>query len=233
MSASRQSSDPPSRTAVVAGATGLIGSQLLALLDGAPDYARVIALARRPLPQPGRRVEPRTAEFDRLPQVLHDVCGTDAQPLDVFCALGTTIKTAGSQAAFRRVDFDCVLQLAQWATAAHARRFIVISALGANAGAATFYNRVKGEMEDALRALTLPVVVLRPSLLAGSRDEFRFGERIALALASPLRGLIPASVRPVQAADVAASMLQAARHAAPPPLLESARMHGAARQATA
>ena len=106
---------------------------------------------------------------------------------------------------------------------------IVVSALGASAGSATFYNRVKGEMEDALHALGLPVVVLRPSLLAGRRDEFRLGERVALAVTAPLRRLIPANLRPVQAADVAASMLQAAcADHAPSPMIESARMHGAA-----
>ena len=213
---------------MVAGATGLVGGRLLALLDAAPEYTRVIALTRRPLPQPGRRLESRPSDFDQMAKVLHDVRGAPSHPLDVFCALGTTIKAAGSQAAFRRVDFDCVLQLARWAKAAAARRFIVVSALGASPGSATFYNRVKGEMEDALHALGLPVVVLRPSLLAGRRDEFRLGERVALAVTAPLRRLIPAGLRPVQAADVAASMLQAARDDRSPPIIESARMHGAA-----
>ena len=229
MEPARQSSDPPGRTAVVAGATGLIGGRLLALLDAAPDYARVIALVRRPLRQPGRRVESIAVDFDDLSGQLADVRGSARRPLDVFCTLGTTIKAAGSQAAFRRVDFDLVLQLAHWAKAAGARRFIVVSALGAGARSATFYNRVKGEMENALHALAFPVVVLRPSLLAGSRDEFRLGERIALAVTAPLRSLISASLRPVQAADVAASMLLAARDDQSPPLIESAQMHGAAR----
>jgi uncharacterized protein YbjT (DUF2867 family) len=229
MNAIRQSSDLPRRTAVVAGATGLVGGHLVAMLNTAADYAQVTALTRRPLPPVSPKVSSRTVDFDRPERALADVSGTGALPLDVFCALGTTIKTAGSQDAFRRVDFDYVLNLARWSLSARARRFIVVSALAANAGSAAFYNRVKGEMEDAVRALALPVVVLRPSLLAGHRDEFRAGERLALALTAPLRPLIPASVRPVQAADVAATMLQAARDPAPASVIASANMHGARR----
>jgi uncharacterized protein YbjT (DUF2867 family) len=227
MPSQNQSSDPPGRTAVVAGATGLVGAELLRLLNAAPDYARVVALVRRALPPGYRRVEARRCDFEHLAAAMADLPGT-AAPLDVFCALGTTIKVAGSQQAFRRVDFDYVLALARWAQAARARRFIVVSALGADPTSRNFYSRVKGGMEQAVRALGVPVTMLRPSLLAGERDEFRFGERIALAVTAPLRALIPAGVRPVAAVDVAASMLAAARAATPPALLESKSMQGAA-----
>lgn len=229
MNAIRQSSDLPRRTAVLAGATGLVGSRLVAMLNAAADYAQVIALTRRPLPPVSPKVSSRTVDFDRPERALADVFGTGALPLDVFCALGTTIKTAGSQDAFRRVDFDYVLNLARWAHSAHARRMIVVSALGADAASGTFYSRVKGEMENAVRALGLPsVVVLRPSLLVGERDEFRAAERLALALTAPLRRLLPARVRPVLAEDVAATMLAAARERAPAPVIASSAMHGAA-----
>lgn len=105
----------------------------------------------------------------------------------------------------------------------------MVSALGANAASAAFYNRVKGETEQALRALGLAsLVILRPSLLDGERVERRAGERLALLVARPIRTLIPKALRPVRAADVAASMLLAARAEAPPAIVASAEMHGAA-----
>lgn len=178
-------------TAVAAGATGLVGSELLPLLCEASEYGRVIALARRPVALVHPKLAVRAADFERLADVLRDVHGA-RRPLDVFCSLGTTIAAAGSQAAFRRVDFDYVLALARWAKAAHARRFVVVSALGANAASAAFYNRVKGETEQALRALGLAsLVILRPSLLDGERVERRAGERLALLVARPIRTLIP------------------------------------------
>lgn len=217
------------RPAVVAGATGLVGSQLLPLLlqpgRQSGRYARAIALARRP-PQcsmPGLEVRP--AQFDRLASLLSDVGGPST---DVFCCLGTTIGKAGSEAAFRQVDFDYPLALARWAAAVGARRFLVVSALGANAGSRVFYNRVKGELEAAVAGVGLAsLVVLRPSLLAGARAEFRLGERLTLAATAPLRWLLPAAVRPVQAADVAAVMVEAAQSPAPPALVTSREMQGA------
>jgi uncharacterized protein YbjT (DUF2867 family) len=228
MNASHTPPDSPKRTAVVAGATGLVGRHLVAMLDAATDYARVIALTRRPTPKVSDKVTSRTVDFDRPERALADLFGTGALPLDVFCALGTTIKTAGSKEAFRRVDFDYVLNLARWAHSVRARRVIIVSALGADAASGSFYNRVKGEMEDAVRALGLPsVVMLRPSLLVGERSEFRPGERLALAITAPLRSLLPARVRPVLAEDVAATMLAAARERAPAPVIASGAMHGA------
>jgi uncharacterized protein YbjT (DUF2867 family) len=217
------------KVAVVAGSTGLIGACLLRLLATAPEYRHVIALARRTPALSDAKIEVRGADFERIDQILSGVHGGESGPLDVFCCLGTTIKAAGSPAAFRRVDFGYVLALARWAKAADARRFLVVSALGADRGSRIFYNRVKGEMEEALAACGLrSVVVLRPSLLDGPRAQSRPGERIALALTRPLRGLIPKRVRPVLATDVAASLLLAARAGDGPTLVESAQMHGAA-----
>jgi uncharacterized protein YbjT (DUF2867 family) len=150
---------------------------------------------------------------------------------DVYCALGTTLKAAGSQAAFRRVDHDHVLALGQWAVRAGARRLLVVSAVGADAHAASFYSRVKGDTEAALRALPLrSLVIARPSLLDGARDQWRTGERLALAFTRPLRPLIPAALRPIGADDVAAALWQAAQQAEPPAVLTSAAMQGAARR---
>jgi uncharacterized protein YbjT (DUF2867 family) len=222
------------KTAVVAGSTGLVGSRLIELLVAAPEYQRVIALARRPGESADGTLQWRAADFDHLDALLGDVRGSTAAPLDVFCCLGTTIKTAGSEEAFRRVDFDYVIGLGRWASQASARRMVVVSALGANSASRVFYKRVKGEAEQALRALGLAsLVILQPSLLDGSRKEFRLGERLTLAALRPVRGLFPRSVRPVRDVDVAATMLEAARADTSPGMIASAAMHGAANRLAA
>jgi uncharacterized protein YbjT (DUF2867 family) len=217
-----------SRVAVVAGATGLIGRELVGRLLREPCYRRIAALARSPLPIADERLDVIEAAFDRLPQVLRKVECADAH-IDVFCCLGTTIGAAGTRPAFRRVDHDYVLALGRWALAAGAHRMVVVSALGADPGSRVFYSRVKGETERDLAALGLrSLVMMRPSLLAGERVEFRLGERLALFVTRPLRKLVPARVRPVAAADVAQAMVDAALADAPPPIIESAAMQGAA-----
>jgi uncharacterized protein YbjT (DUF2867 family) len=214
------------RVAVLAGATGLVGSCLLQQLLAAPELAHVYALSRRPLP-PAPRLTTCVADFAQLDQGLAAVPAR-AQ-IDVYCALGTTIRQAGSEQAFRAVDHDCVVALGRWALAHHARRMLLVSALGADANSGVFYNRVKGETEQALRALGLATLVIaRPSLLDGPRTERRVGEQAALLLMRPLGRLLPAAVRPVAAADVAAALLLAARSEAPPAVLTSAAMQGAA-----
>jgi uncharacterized protein YbjT (DUF2867 family) len=214
------------RIAIVAGATGLVGAALLARLCAGQDYARLVALTRRPPAAIDARLECRQARFDALDEVLGDLRG--ARP-DMYCCLGTTIAKAGSQAAFRSVDFDAVVALARWAKTAQARRFLLVSAMGADARSRVFYNRVKGEAEDAVRRDgPASVVVLRPGLLDGPRAEFRLGERIGLALTRPLRGILPAALRPVHADDVAAAMVEAARAQSPKPVIPSAAIQGAA-----
>lgn len=217
------------RTAVVAGATGLVGRELITRALRERRYARVVALTRRPLPMKDARLEEVGAAYDRLPAVLNGVTSADG-PLDVYCCLGTTLRVAGSEEAFRRVDHDYVLALGRWARTAGAHRMVVISALGADPGSRVFYNRVKGETERDLAALGLAsLVIVRPSLLVGDRGEFRAGERLALLATRPLRALLPARVRPIAAADVAKSMLNAALADAPPSVIDSAAMQGAAR----
>lgn len=215
-----------SRTAIVAGPTGLVGRRLLDILLIEPRYRRVIVLSRRALePQP--KLEVVDADYDRLDHVLAKVTSAN-RPIDVFCCLGTTIGRAGSKEAFRRVDHDYVLALGRWACGAGAHRMIVISAAGASPESGVFYSRVKGETERDLAALNLQsLVIARPSLLSGRRDEFRLGERLALIATRPFRGLIPAGVRPIDAANVAQAMLDAALADAPPAVIDSATMQGA------
>jgi uncharacterized protein YbjT (DUF2867 family) len=220
--------DPAQRAAVVAGATGLVGSELVRRLLSEKGYRSVIALARRPLALSDRKLVVVAADFERVDQMLGPATA-DATAIDVFCCLGTTIGVAGSEAAFRRVDHDFVVALGGWAARVGARRMIVVSAFGADAASRVFYNRVKGEAERDLAALDLPsLVIVRPSLLSGERSEFRFGERVTLALTAPLRKLIPARVRPIAAADVAQAMIDAAIADRPPGVIESAAMQGAA-----
>ena len=217
---------PQSRTAVVAGPTGLVGTQLVDRLQRDTRFRRVVALSRRTL-RPDGKLEVVAADYERLDQALRDVTAAD-QPIDVFCCLGTTIGSAGSQQAFRRVDHDYVLALGRWAHGARAHRMIAISALGADAASRVFYNRVKGETERELAALGLAsLVIVRPSLLSGHRSEFRLGERLALMATRPFRALIPAGVRPIAAGDVARAMLDAALADDPPRVIESAAMQGA------
>ena len=188
---------------LLAGATGLVGHAFAAQW---PGPGKLHLLVRRAMPAAGARQAVHVVDFAALPAL--------PAALAACCCLGTTIKVAGSKAAFRAVDFDAVLAFAQAARAAGVRRFAVVSALGANAQSAVFYNRVKGEMEAALKALGFDsLTIARPSLLAGDRAATgqlqRTGERLTLALTAPLARLIPKAWRPIQA-DCLARALQRA-----------------------
>lgn len=186
----------------VAGGSGLVGRELLRQLDDRP----VLALVRRPLiglPDSALR---REAVVDLL-----DLPATLPAPQQVFIALGTTMAQAGSQAAFRTVDFDAVLAVARTARARGATRCGVVSALGADARSKVFYNRVKGEAEAALQALGFErLVIARPSLLDGQREMLgqphRAGEAWSLRLARPMAPLMPKAWRPIGADRVARAL---------------------------
>ena len=202
-----------SRTALLAGASGLIGRELLPLLLHDTHYTQVHVLLRRAvadLPR-HRRLQVHQVDFSALPAAL-----ATALPAvdDVYIALGTTIKVAGSQAAFRAVDFDAVVNTARAARAAGATRIAIVSALGADAKSGVFYNRVKGEMQAAVAQLGYASVLFaQPSLLVGNREALgqpaRAGEVWAARLLRPVMGLVPASVRPIEAGTVARALLRA------------------------
>jgi uncharacterized protein YbjT (DUF2867 family) len=206
-------------TALLAGATGLIGRELATQWPG-PGVLHL--LARRPFAatKPLQRV--MVVDFKSLPTL------PPAQT--AFCCLGTTIKVAGSEAAFRAVDFDSVLAFATAARQAGATRFAVVSTLGASAQSGAFYNRVKGEMEEAVAKLGFDcVVIARPSLLTGNRSSLgqpqRLGEQLALAATAPVRWMIPKAWRPIAAATVARAMLRAVAEGQPGVrVVESAEM---------
>lgn len=209
----------PRPTVLLLGATGLVGRALLAGLLADPDIGEVRALVRRPVsardllgtaPQamPGiGKLRIGVVDFERLGE------HTDWFAVDwVASALGTTLAQAGSRPAFRRVDLDYPLQALQLARAQGAQRAMLVSAVGARATSRVFYNRVKGELEDAVRGLGFAhVSVAQPSLLKGPRPAFRLGERVGLALG----WLLPAPYKPVAATQVAAGLLVSAKAGAP------------------
>lgn len=177
------------RHILLAGATGLTGEHLLDRLLDEPTVERVLAPSRRALAEHSRLDNPVGELSELLPQLTG--------PIDTaFCCLGTTIKKAGSQSAFRAVDLDLVVAFAQRARELGARHLLVVSALGADSQATVFYNRIKGEMEEALRTQAWPQLTLaRPSLLLGERSDFRLGER----LAAPFAQLLPGKWRGIEA----------------------------------
>lgn len=233
MKPTRSSAPEAARCAVVAGASGLVGSELLRQLAARRadlPYSQRIALVRQALPAPLAGVKQARLDFSRLAAELDGL--RLAAGFDLFCCLGTTRAQAGSAAAFQRVDRDLVLELGRWAARAGARRMLVVSSIGADAGSRSLYSRTKGEMEAGLRGLGLAsLVVFRPSLLAGERAQHRPGEALALRLAQPLARWIPAGWRPVAAGDVAAAMIEAALATRPPAVMDSAAMQGAAARA--
>lgn len=181
---------------LIAGATGLTGEHLLDRLLSEPTVARVLAPTRRPLAAHPHLENPVGELQGLLPQL-------SGQVDTAFCCLGSTIKQAGSQDAFRAIDHDLILAFARRARELGARHLVVISALGANPNSSVFYNRVKGETEEALKAMGWPqLTIARPSLLLGARHEFRLGER----LAAPLLRWLPGKYRGIDACALARAL---------------------------
>ena len=190
---------------LLVGATGLVGRHVLevALADARVD--QVIVLARRPL-SPHPKMRALEVYFDHLPDTA-DWWHADA----VICTLGTTMRAAGSQAAFRRVDHDYPLAVARLAHRHGTPAYVLNSALGADAGSRIFYNRVKGEVEQALAGVGFDsLTYVRPGLIGGSRDEFRFGERLFVFALSAVAPVLPAKWRVNPAPRIARALLDAA-----------------------
>lgn len=195
------------RTHLLLGATGLVGRELLQLLLTDEATSRVIVIARRSTGVRHPKLDERILELSEMDRQI-DAFAVD----DIFCTLGTTIKQAGSQESFRFVDHDLPLQAARLGLAHGARHYLIVSSVGANSRSRVFYSRVKGEVEDELRAIGYPqVTIARPSLLVGERSEFRFGER----LFARLGWLMPPSYKPITAHDVARALLALSREETP------------------
>lgn len=193
------------RRVVLAGATGLVGREILNGLLADASVKAVHALVRRPLERQHPKLTVHVVSFNALPPL---------PPADeAYLALGTTIKVAGSQAAFRAVDFDANFAVARSARDAGANRIGLVSAMGANAHSSIFYNRVKGELEDALTGVGFDALVIaRPSLLNGDREAIgqppRAGEKLGMVVGTLLKPFIPPNYRPIAASDVAGALLK-------------------------
>lgn len=198
------------RTVILAGATGLVGREILQGLLADPGVSAVHSLGRRKPETQHPKLTAHIVDFAALPPL---------PPADeLYLALGTTIKVAGSQAAFRAIDYDANLNVAKAALAAGVKKVGLVSAMGADARSKIFYNRVKGELEDALTQLPFDgLVIARPSLLVGDREVLgqpkRSGEVIGEAIARVLGFLIPANYKPIPASTVAQALLAAVPNA--------------------
>lgn len=194
------------KTAIIAGASGLIGSSLYKMLLEAPQYDCVHLLVRKNIDVVHPKLVQHVVDFEKL----HDQ-PIEFQVDDAFCTLGTTITKAGSKTAFIRVDHDYVISFAEIALAAGASGFYLVSSMGANPASNIFYNKVKGLVEEDLKMLEFPRLgIFRPSLLLGPRVEKRSGEKFASWMMKALDFMIPAKYKAIHVDQVALRMVEAA-----------------------
>lgn len=197
------------KKALVLGATGLIGGHCLRLLLSDDRYNEVRAAVRRPLAIEHPKLREQVVDFERL-ENARQFFAVD----DVFCCLGSTMKKAGSREAFRHIDYDYSLNAAKLALAAGATSFMLVSSISADAGSSNFYLSVKGQLEEAVSKLGFQsVIAFRPSLLLGKRNESRFLEGVGIRLLGPTAAWFRGPLRryrPIEAEEVAATMIQAA-----------------------
>jgi uncharacterized protein YbjT (DUF2867 family) len=200
--------------ALLLGATGLTGRHLLEELLQHSSYRKVRIIVRRPLQLAHPNLEEHVVDFDHLADHA-DLFQCD----DVFCTLGTTIRKAGTQEAFRRVDYEYPLEAARLAARQGTRQFLIVTSLGANAHSRVFYNRVKGEVEEQLRLIPfVSLHVFRPSILLGHRGEVRVGERVGIAVMKAASVMMVGSLsryRPIEARVIARAMNRVAARGEP------------------
>jgi len=198
------------RRALIAGATGAIGSVLLGLLNDSDQYSEIHCIGRREPATSGEKIKAHIVNYDELDQFNLQ------QPIDdVFCALGTTVKNAGSVENFRKVDRDYVHQVGKLAQRLDAKTCSVVSAIGANAESSNHYIQTKGEVEGLLRSLGLRSLrIFRPSLLHGARDEFRLREEVGYVVLKIMTPLLQGpwkKYRAIRVEQVAKAMYESAR----------------------
>lgn len=196
--------------ALIAGATGLIGSELLQQLIHGRHYKTISVLSRREIDTSSKRVKTILTDYEQLSEkdIPDDID-------DVYCCLGTTMKKAGSKEAFRKVDYDYPLRIAEIARKKGGKQYLLVSAMGADANSSVFYNQVKGEVEQAIAQIEFPSFhIFRPSVLLGQRNETRVGEKVAQIV---MTGISPAMVgglrkyRPIEGEAVASAMYRMAK----------------------
>lgn len=192
------------KTALVVGASGLIGKHLTHKLLASQYYNKVTIIVRKKL----------AIEHQKLEQLVMDFDNLDASKIvadDIFCCLGTTMKQAGSKDAFYKVDFTYPLNFAKAGLANGSKQFLIITAMGADEKSRIYYNRVKGEIEKALSDLHFPtLIILRPSMLAGERENPRMGEKIGQVVMDFFAPLIPDNYKVIAGEKVAQAMLELA-----------------------
>lgn len=198
------------RKALIVGASGLIGRYCLQELLDEPTYSEVTAVVRKPLLTTHRKLKVVVTDFKDIKKIVVPLFAHD-----VFCCIGTTIKKAGSQQAFSEIDFSLVVAVAESMKERGAEQFLTISSLGADKNSHFFYSRTKGEMEEALINTGYNCLrIFRPSLLLGSREEFRLGEKVGILFTPLLKPILRGSLRkyaPVEAKVVAQFMVMSAQ----------------------
>ena len=196
------------KTALVLGGTGLVGGHLVRILLRDERYSLVKMLVRKSVDLHHEKLAQVEVDFDHLQS-------EDLQADDVFCCLGTTIAKAGTQAAFRKVDFDYPVRVGELALEMGAKQYFMVSSIGADAQSSVFYAKVKGETEAKLASLGYSTfVAFRPSFLLGNRQEFRFGEKIGIGIAKLFEPLMVGGLRKykgIEAHQVAGAMVKWAR----------------------
>ncbi len=194
------------RTALIVGATGLVGKHCLDYLLQDPKYTMVTSLVRKKMPLKSPKLQQEVVNFDHLESSKALVKGDD-----VYCCLGTTINKAGSKENFRKVDHDYVVKTARLALENGALRFLVVTSIGADPESGIFYTKVKGEVEEDLKTLNYPELhIFRPASLAGDREEFRFGEKVSLGVLKAFDFALVGGLKkykPIEAKTVARAMV--------------------------
>src|SRR6187401_944412 len=196
-------------TATLVGATGLIGSYLLEELLNDPWFDTVRILIRRPLDITHPKLEKKIVDFNDSDSLLVALSNSDV----LFCTIGSTMKKViGDKEAYRKIDFDIPVKLARFCKMTNCEKFILVSSAGANSKSRNFYQRLKGETDEAVKSVGLKTVhIMRPSLLLGERKEFRPGENIGKAVMTSLSFIIPEKYKAIQGKDVAKVMASLAK----------------------
>ena len=198
------------KTAIIAGATGLVGKELLQNLLDNKNYEKVISIVRRKTSLNHPKLEQKIIDFDNLDEIASEL-----EADDFFCCLGTTMKKAGSKEKFADVDYLYPVNLATIAQANNAKKYLLISAMGADKKSIIFYNKVKGEVEEDISKKNIEAIyIFRPSLLTGDREEERIGEKIAIRVLKPLSKLMKGPLKkykPIHAKEVASGMVNMAQ----------------------
>lgn len=199
--------------ATVLGATGLIGRRLMEALMADTTFEHVRVISRRPLPEFAESVEVIVIDFEDDDAFAQAIAGTDV----LFCAVGTTNKKVkGNKSAYRKVDYDIPVNGARYLAASGGSAMVLISAVGADSSSGNFYIRLKGEVEDAIRAMPISsLTIIRPSMLLGDRKETRIGESIGKVFMKLFAFATPSKYKPIEAAAVAHAMVRAG-HDRPP-----------------